>query len=69
MKRFLMANAIACAISVTALGGDIPSDGAPKSQSQGTTSPTVLIPSGGDAITTSDAVLTAILTALGLASI
>lgn len=71
MKRFLMATAIACAISVTALAGDIPSDGAPRPQSQGITNPAVLgdIPSVGEANSLSDAALTAILTALGLASI
>lgn len=71
MKRLLMAAAIACAISVTTLAGDIPSDGAPRPQSQGTTTPTLLgdIPSDGRAESLSNAALSALLTALGLASI
>jgi hypothetical protein len=70
MKRFLMATAIACAISATTLAGDIPSDGAPKPQSQQTTSLTPLgdIPSGDMVESMSDAALSALLAALGLAS-
>jgi len=71
MKRFLMATAIACALSVTALAGDIPSDGKTQSQPQQTTSSTVLgeIPSGDVAQPITDAAISAILTALALASI
>ena len=71
MKRLLMASAFACVFSISTLAGEIPSDGAPKPQSQETTSPTVLgeIPSVGEAITISDAALSALMTALGLASI
>jgi hypothetical protein len=69
MKRFLMATVVACALATTTLAGDIPSGDAPKPQSQQTTSPTLLgdIPSGGGSI--SDAAVSALLTALGLASI
>jgi hypothetical protein len=71
MKRFLMAIAIACAISATTLAGDIPSGGAPQPQSQQTTSPTLLgeIPTSDKAQSLSDAALSVILTALSLASI
>ena len=71
MKRFLMATAIACAISATTLAGDIPSDGAPTPPPPQTSSTSSLgeIPSDGEAITISDAALSALMTALGLASI
>ena len=70
MKRFVMATAIVCALSVTTLAGDIPSDGAPQPQSQ-STSPTLLgeMPSGDKAQSFSTAAISALLTALGLASI
>jgi hypothetical protein len=70
MKRLLMATAIACAISMTTLAGEIPSGGAPQPQSQQTTSSAVLgdIPSDGVAQSISDAAVSALLTALGLAS-
>ena len=70
MKRFLLATAIACALSATTLAGDIPSGDAPHPQSQQTTSPSVLgeIPSGGAPDQISDAALSALLTALGLAT-
>jgi hypothetical protein len=71
MKRFLMATAIACALSITTVAGDIPSDGAPRPQSQQTTSPTLVgeIPTSDKAQSFSDAALSVILTALSLASI
>ena len=71
MKRLLMATAIACALSITTLAGDIPSVGAPQPQSQQATSPTLLgeIPSDGGARSISEAAVSALLTALGLASI
>lgn len=71
MKRLLMASAITCAISINALAGDIPSVGAPQPPPSQTSSEASLgdIPSGGEAITISDAALTALMTALGLASI
>ena len=70
MKRFLMAMAIACALSITTLAGDIPSGGLPQPQSPQTSSPTLLgeIPSGDRSDSVSDAALSAILSALGLAS-
>jgi hypothetical protein len=71
MKRFLMATAIACALSMTTLAGDIPSGGAPQPQSQQAASQTLLgdIPSVGKAQSVSSAAISALLTALGLASI
>lgn len=71
MKRFLMATAIACALSITTLAGEIPSVGAPQPPPQQTTSPTLLgeIPSDGGARSLSGAAISALLTALGLASI
>jgi hypothetical protein len=70
MKRLLMATAIACVFSISTLAGDIPSGGAPQPQPQQTASPTVLgqIPTDGVARSISGAALSAILTALGLAS-
>jgi hypothetical protein len=70
MKRLLMATAIACVFSMSTLAGDIPSGGAPQPQPQPTASSTILgdIPSDGVAQSISDAALSAILTALGLAS-
>ncbi|MBA2705400.1 MAG: hypothetical protein H0U60_16295 [Blastocatellia bacterium] len=70
MKRFLMAIAVACALATTTLAGDIPSGDAPHPQSQPTTSPTLLgeIPSVPEASSLSDAAISALLTALGLAS-
>jgi len=70
MKRFLVATAIACALSVTTLAGEIPSGGAPQPQPQAT-SPTLLgdIPSGGKAQSLSSAAISALLSALGLAAI
>ena len=71
MKRYFMAVAIAGALSISTFAGEIPTDGAPKAQSQQTIRVTLLgeIPSDGSAESLSDAALTAILTALGLASI
>jgi hypothetical protein len=71
MKRLLMASAISCAIAITTLAGDIPSVGAPAPQPSQTTASTNPgeIPSVGEAMSISDAALTALLTALGLASI
>jgi hypothetical protein len=62
---------VACLLCGSALAGDIPSVGAPQPQSQQTTSPTLLgeIPTSDKAQSLSDAALSAILTALGLASI
>ncbi len=71
MKRLLMATAVACALSITTLAGDIPSVGAPQPQPQQTTGPTILggIPTDGGARTISGAAVSAILSALGLAAI
>ena len=71
MKRLFMAAAITCAISVATLAGDIPSVGAPTPPPPQTSSTSSLgdIPSGDEAITISDAALSALMTALGLASI
>ena len=71
MKRLLMASVIACAISITTLAGDIPSGGAPISLSSETSSIVTLgeISSVGEVTTISDAVLSALMTAFGLASI
>jgi hypothetical protein len=69
MKRFSVALALTILVSVSAFAGEIPTMGAPQPQSQQTTSPTLLgeIPSGGGSI--SDAAVSALLTALGLASV
>ena len=71
MKRLLMSVAIACAFSVTSMAGEIPSGGAPTPPPPQTSSEAFLgdIPSVGEAATISDAALSALMTALGLASI
>lgn len=71
MKRLLMATAIACALSITVLAGDIPSGGAPQPPPPQTAITATLgdIPSDGGVQLLSDAALSALLTALGLASI
>lgn len=71
MKQFLMAIALLTALCARGIAGDIPTDGSPQPQPQQATSPTLLgdIPSGGGAQSLSDAAITALLTALGLASI
>lgn len=71
MKRLLMTVAIACALSVTSIAGEIPSGGAPTPPPQQTASTAVLgeIPTSGVPLSVSDAALAALITALGLASI
>ena len=71
MKRLLMTVAIACALSVTSMAGEIPSGGAPTPPPQQTASTVVLgeKPTSGAPQSISDAALTALMTALGLASI
>jgi hypothetical protein len=71
MKRLLMAATIACGLSMTSMAGEIPSGGAPQPPPQQTTSPTGLgdISSDGGALSVSEAAISALLTALGLASI
>ena len=71
MKRLLIATALLAVLCAQGIAGDIPTDGAPKPQSKQATSPTLLgeIPSDGKALSPSGAALSAILTALGLASI
>jgi hypothetical protein len=69
MKRFFVASAFACVFSISTLAGEIPSDGAPKPQSQQTTvtADPGDIPTDGQLASVSDAALSALLTALGLA--
>ena len=71
MKRLLMASALLAVLCAQGIAGDIPTDGAPKPQSQQTTSPALLgdIPSGDEPQSITDTALYALLTALGLASI
>ena len=71
MKRFFVASAFACMFSISTFAGEIPSDGAPKPQSQQAASPALLgdIPSGDEARSVSEAAVSAILSALGLAAI
>jgi hypothetical protein len=70
MKRFLIATAIACVLATTTLAGDIPSGDAPQPQPKAA-SPALLgdIPSGDNTELFSEAAFSALLTALGLASI
>ena len=70
MKRLLMSIALTSALSMTTLAGEIPSGGAPEPQPQ-TAGPSLLgdIPSGDNSGSLSDAAISAILSALGLASI
>lgn len=71
MKRIFVALAFACVFSISTLAGEIPSDGAPKPQSQQTpvTTNPGDIPTDGQLALVSDAALSALMTALGLASI
>ncbi|MBC8028529.1 MAG: hypothetical protein H7Z16_00290 [Pyrinomonadaceae bacterium] len=71
MKRFLMAIALACALSSSTLAGDIPSVGAPSPPPPATNQITSAplpgdIPSDGFAAQVSDAARSAFLTVLGL---
>jgi hypothetical protein len=68
MKRLLMASALLAVLCAQGIAGDIPTDGAPRPESQGTTTPILLgdIPSDGRAESLSDAAFSALLTALGL---
>jgi hypothetical protein len=74
MKKVMATLALSCFLSVSILAGQIPTDGSPVPPPAGTNQATNdtnpgEIPSGGEAITISDAALTALMTALGLASI
>ena len=72
MKRCLMASALACVFSISVVAGEIPTDGSPQPHSQSTTTVTTSpgeIPSDGGARSISDAAISAILSALGLAAI
>jgi opacity protein-like surface antigen len=71
MKRFLAAIALACAFSVSALAGDVPTSGAPSPQASGTTTTSASslpgdVPTSGYAEQVSDTALSALLTVLGL---
>jgi len=70
MKSIFLASAFACVFSISTFAGEIPSDGKSQPPSPQTSGPTLLgeIPSGDRADSLSDAALSAILTALGLAS-
>ena len=71
MKRFLAALALTLVVSVSAFPGEIPTMGAPQPQPQQAASTDIFgdIPSDGGVQLLSDAALSALLTALGLASI
>lgn len=71
MKRFSVALALMVLVSVSAFAGEIPTMGAPEPPPQQTTATTNPgeIPSDGTAQSPSDAALSALLTALGLALI
>ena len=71
MKRFLIAVVLACALSSSALAGDIPTDGSPAPTPNGS-SPTATttapgeIPTDGSAGQISDAAVSVLLTVFGL---
>jgi len=71
MKRFLTVLTFSFFCWSVALAGEIPSVGAPQPQSPQTTSASPLgdIPSGGSARSISGAAISALLNALGLASV
>jgi hypothetical protein len=71
MKRLLMASALLAVFCAQGIAGDIPTDGAPKPESQPTTSATLMgeIPTSDGPESITDSALSALLTALGLASI
>jgi hypothetical protein len=71
IRQLFIAATLMCALCLTVTAGEIPTSDAPK-PSQQQTAPTLNpgeIPSDGGAITISDAALSALMTALGLASI
>ncbi|MGI8835921.1 MAG: hypothetical protein ACR2H4_04710 [Pyrinomonadaceae bacterium] len=71
MRRFLAALALTVLVSVPAFAGEIPTMGTPQPPPPPTASSAILgdIPSGDIADSLSDAAISALLTALGLASI
>jgi len=73
MKRFVMTIALACALSVSALAGEVPTGGAPSPAPEGTTQKTNATSPGeipcGFAEQVSDAALSALLTVLGLVAV
>ena len=71
MKRFLAAIALACAFSVSALAGDVPTSGVASPQPSGTTITSATsspgdVPTSGYVEQISDAALSAFLTVFGL---
>lgn len=71
MKRVIAAVAVIVSVSMSTFAGEIPTMGAPTPPPQQTTTSTNPgeIPTDGAAITISDVALSALMTALGLASI
>ena len=71
IRQLFPAVALTCALSLTVIAGEIPTSGAPQPPPPQTSSTASLgeIPTDGEAITISDAALSALMTALGLASI
>jgi hypothetical protein len=74
MKRFLATLIMSCVLSIPVSAGQIPTDGSPAPPPNGTNPPTNItspgeIPSGGFFDSISEATVSAILSALGLASI
>ena len=71
MKQFLAVFALACLISIPSFAGEIPSGDAPKPQSQQPTNPTLLgeIPTSDGPELITNSAFSAVLNALGLASI
>jgi len=70
MKHFIRAGALACLLTVSASGGEIPSGGAPQPQPQNTNATTSgEIPTSDNPQGVTDAVLSVILSAFDLAAI
>jgi hypothetical protein len=74
MKRVLTAIALAFALCVSALAGDIPTSGSPAPPPSGTTQTTTTtspsdIPTSGSAEQVSDTALSALLTVLGFLAV
>ncbi len=69
-RQLFLAAALTCALCLSVTAGEIPTSGAPNPQPQQVPSPTIVgdIPSDG-VQWLSDAAISALLTALGLASI
>jgi hypothetical protein len=74
VKRFLIVTTLTCALSVSAMAGEIPTSGSPTPAPSGTTQTTTTtspsdIPTDGSAEQVSDTALSTLLTVLGFLAV